>query len=247
MTSLLSLRHVSKRYPDGRRDIRVLDDVSLEVDEGEFVGVWGMRGSGKTTLLEVASGRVEPDEGEVWFDGRCLTGLSADARARLQRHNGIGLLYSEWRADRNAPAIEHVALPLLSDGMSLKEAQGPAWRTLERVGAAAYAHMPSGRLSRHERFRVGLAQALVGEPRVLLIDEPAGLSSPSEEASLFELLRSLGREDGIGVVIASEEVVAIRKAQRMMTIDAGKLRSNEERGTLVQFPERRPDKQHSRQ
>lgn len=90
--SLLELEHVSKRAHDGWRQIVVLDDVSLELDAGETLGVWGMRRSGKSTLLRIAAGRDLPDEGSVNFDGSEITRVSADKRAKLRRHAGIGLL-----------------------------------------------------------------------------------------------------------------------------------------------------------
>lgn len=236
--SLLSLEHVSRRLPDGRGEISVLDDVCWEIEAGDLIGVWGMRRSGKSTLLRVASGREKPHEGVVRFDGQDLTRMSPDQYARLQRRHGIGLLGADWRPERTRAAVDHVALPLLSDGMSLREAQGPAWRALERVGVTGCAHLPATRLSHGERVRVALAQLLVQEPRLLLVDEPAALLRPSEGVELYELLRSLGRDSPIAVVIASEDVAPIRKTQRIMSIGSGKLRAMDERGTLVQFPER---------
>ncbi len=236
--SLLSLEHVSKRYQDGRGHNSVLDDVSLELYDGDMLGIWGMRRSGKTTLLQVMAGREQPDEGTVRFDGQDVTNMSADRRTRLQRRGGIGLLSSDWRPARNKPVVEHVALPLLSDGMSLREARAPAWQALERVGVASCAHMPAERLSADERIRVALAQTLVHEPRVLLVDEPAVLLRPGEGVELYELLRSLGHQSQIAIVIASEELAPIRKARRVMSIDGGRLRAMEQPGTLVQFPDR---------
>jgi lipoprotein-releasing system ATP-binding protein len=243
--SLLSLEHVSKRFAEGRGQSTVLEDLSLEIDAGDFIGIWGIRRSGKTTLLRIAAGRELPDEGEVWFDGQRLTGMSPDRRATLQRRSGIGLLSSDWRPERNKPAVEHVALPLLSDGMSLHEARQPAWKALERVGAARWAHMPAGRLSQGERIRVALAQILVHEPRVLLVDEPAILLKPSEGVELYELLRSLTGSGGIAVVIASEDIAPIRKARRLMSLGGGKLRSTDQRGTLLPFPERASTRRRS--
>jgi putative ABC transport system ATP-binding protein len=243
--SLFSLEHVSKRYPDGRGLITALDDVSLDVDAGNYVGVWGMRRSGKTTLLEVAAGREPPDEGRVSFAGQDVTSMSPDRRARLQRRGGIGLLRSDWRPERNKAVIEHVALPLLSDGMSLREARQPAWRALERVGVSRCGYMSADELSQSERMRVALAQLLVHEPRLLLVDEPAVLLRPSEGVELYELLRSLVSDSGLAIVVASEDIAPIRKAQRTMSIGDGKLRSLEEPGIVVQFPDRTPGRQRS--
>jgi putative ABC transport system ATP-binding protein len=243
--SLLSLRHVNKRCLDGRKQLTVLDDVSLEIDAGDFIGIWGMRRTGKTTLLRVAAGTELPDDGQVCFDGRDITKLSADARAKLQRHDGIGLVCSDWQPGRNKPVLEHVALPLLSDGMSLREARDPAWRALERVGIAGCAYMPADRVSHGERVRVALAQTLVHEPRVLLVDEPAVPLRPSEGVELYDLLRSLGQDSQLAIVIASEDIAPIRKARRMFSIDGGQLRSMDRPGTLVQFPERPHARQRS--
>jgi putative ABC transport system ATP-binding protein len=244
--SLLSLEHVSKRYPDGRREITALDDVSLTVNEGDFVGIWGMRRSGKTTLLLVAAGRQLPDEGAVCFDGEEVTRMSPKQRVRLRRREGIGLLDAEWRPARNKLVVEHVALPLLSDGMSLREAKELAWNALERVGVAGCALTPAGRLSHSERMRVALAQVLAREPLVLLVDEPAVLASPSEGVKFYELLRSLSREASFAVVIASEDIAPIRTAQRMFSIEDGRLRSTDQPGIVVQFPERTHGRRHSR-
>jgi lipoprotein-releasing system ATP-binding protein len=236
--SLLSLEHITKRFAEGRGQTTVFEELSFQLDAGDFVGIWGMRRSGKTTLLRIAAGRELPDQGEVWFEGQELTRMSPDRRATLQRRHGIGLLCSDWRPERNKPAVEHVALALLSDGMSLHEARQPAWKTLERVGASRWAHMPAGRLSQGERIRVALAQILVHEPRVLLVDEPAILLKPTEGVELYELLRSLGEESGVAIVIASEDIAPIRKARRLMSLGAGKLRSTDPYGTVVPFPER---------
>ncbi len=236
--TLLALEHVTKRFVEGRGHTTVLDDLSLEVDEGDFVGIWGMRRSGKTTLLRIASGRELPDEGRVWFDRQEMTCMSPDRRAALRRRSGIGLLGSDWRPERNKPTVEHVALPLLSDGMSLHEARQPAWKALERVGAERLAHLPAGRLSQGERTRVALAQIIVHEPRVLLVDEPTALLKPGEGVQLYELLRSLRNSSGVAIVIASEDIAPIRKARRLMSLGGGKLRSTDQPGNLVPFPER---------
>jgi ABC-type ATPase involved in cell division len=236
--SLLSFTNVTKCFPDGLGEITVLDRVSFEVDEGDFIGVWGMRRSGKSTLLQIAAGRLLPDEGGVRFDGEEVTRMSSERRVRLRRHGGIGLVSAEWRPVRNKPVVEHVAFPLLSDGMSFREAREPAWRALERMGGSGLARMPVDELSQLERIRVALAQALVREPRMLLFDEPAVLLRPSQAVELYELLGSLGRDAGLAVVIASEEISAIRDARRIFSIDSGRLRTTDRQGTLVQLPER---------
>jgi putative ABC transport system ATP-binding protein len=234
--TLLSFENVSKRFPDGRREVAALEDVSLEVYEGDFVGLWGMRRSGKSSLLRIAAGEELPDEGRVFFDGQELTSLSPDRRARLRRHRGIALVVLEWHpAASNKPVVDHVALPLLSDGMSMRDARKGAYKALERVGIPDCAHGPLSGLSRSERVRVVLARSLVHQPRLLLVDEPAVLLRPSEAHALYDLLHSLGKQGDLALVVASEDIGPIRKARRVMSIDSGIVRSMDHPGTVLQF------------
>jgi putative ABC transport system ATP-binding protein len=239
--TLLSLKNVTKRFQDGAREIVVLDDVSLDVDVGELVGIYGERRSGKTTLLSIAGGLEVPDGGTVSFGGHDIVGMSVSGRARLRRRHGIALASGSWRPVTSGQLVlEHVAVPLTCDGPTLGEAEVVARHALEQVGGAAWAHVTTDRLSASERIRVELARALVREPRMLLVDEPgAGLSSPSDGRELYALLRSLAREFKVGVVIASEGTDATSGVDRFMTLDGGRLRSTDSRRRVVQFPERR--------
>ena len=119
--SLFAFEHVTKHHWDGRRPVVVLDDVSFEVDAGDFVGLWGMRRSGKSTLLRLAAGIELPDEGRILFDSEDLTQLTGDARAELLRAHGIGFVTSNWKPVASQKALEYVALPLLADSLSLRQ------------------------------------------------------------------------------------------------------------------------------
>ncbi len=130
--------------------------------------------------------------------------------------------------------------------MSLREARKRAWRVLERVALADRGHVRASRLSQSERVRVAIAQALIHEPRLLLVDEPAVLLRPSEGAELYALFASLGAEPQLALMLASEDVAAVRKARRVMSIDRGRVRSMDEPGALVQFSELAPRRSRSR-
>lgn len=222
--TLLSFSQVSKAYPDGRGETVVLNDVSFEIGAGDHLGIWGERRSGKSTLLRLAAGIEPPDTGSICFDGQIINGLSGSARAGLLRRHGIALSSSDWRPDPNHRVVDHVALPLLCDGASFREARNSARRTLARLDAGEYADMHSDRLARGELLRVGLARALVSGPRLLLIDEPAVLPSLSESEALYNLLADLAGGD-LTVVVASEDLAAIERAGRMMSISDGVVRS----------------------
>jgi predicted ABC-type transport system involved in lysophospholipase L1 biosynthesis ATPase subunit len=236
--TLLSLTQVTRRYGDGRREVTVLDRVSMDVDADDFVGIWGPRRSGKTTLLRVAAGIEAPDSGAVCFDGRVLTQMGANERVRALRAHGIAHVEGDWRPQLNQHCIDSVAMALLGDRVSLREARPLARRALERVGAGACAEEWTGRLSPGERMRVALARGLVREPRLLLVDEPAVSPSPNECQELYGLLRSLAREDGLAVVLASEDLDALEGTRRIMSISGGSLRSMDPEGVVVSFPGR---------
>ncbi len=241
-TPLLQFDAVTRRYRVGREWVSVLEDVSFQVDAGDFVGLHGERRSGKSMLLRIAAGWEPPDEGSVRFDGHDLSRLSGRQKARLRRRHGIGLASGIWRPNSNKPAIDHVAEVLLCDRVSPREAMGPALLALEQVGLSDRAHEPSDLLSQGELIRLGLAMRLAHRPRVLLVDEPAVLLRPNETAELYGLLASLGRDLGLALVIASEDIAPIRMARRRMSLDDGQLRvmdtppSSEQPGTVVDFP-----------
>jgi predicted ABC-type transport system involved in lysophospholipase L1 biosynthesis ATPase subunit len=233
--TLLSFSQVTKSYPRGREQVVVLNAVSLEIDAGDYIGLWGLRRSGKSTLLRVAAGIEQPDAGSVCFDGRVTNQMSPGERARLLRSGGIGLASSDWRPQPNQRALEHVALPLLSDHASMRGAKIAARHALDRVAAGYCADIWTHRLSLGELMRVALARALVRNPRVLLVDEPAVLPSPREAEALHALLRDLGRRRDLAVLVASEDVSAIQTAPRMLSITNGTVRSMDSTAVVLPF------------
>ena len=238
--TLLELKEVTRRLQDGVRPVAVLDQVSLEIEEGDVVGVFGERQSGKSTLLKVIAGIELPDAGVVSFEGQDIAQLSMSARTQLWRHWGIALVWCDWRPERGEqPVLEHVATPLTAGGITLAEAETIARPVLDRVGALPWAHLTTDRLSLDERIRVELARAMIREPRLLLVDEPAVLIDASASRELYELLRSLAKESRMALVIASEDMTPLLGVDRAMRISDGRVRSTDSRKRVVAFPERR--------
>jgi predicted ABC-type transport system involved in lysophospholipase L1 biosynthesis ATPase subunit len=238
--TLLALTEVSKCIRDGAKEIVVLDRVSVAVEQGDVVGVHGERRAGKSTLLRIMAGIETPDEGSVCFEGQDVAKQSVDARARMWRSEGIALVRGDWRPTlSDQPVIEYVALPLTAGGITLAEAEAMARPVLERVGALAWAHLATDRLSLNERLRVELAHAMIREPRLLLVDEPAVLIEPSASRELYALLRSLAKESRMALVIASEDITPILGVDRAMSISDGQLHTTDSRKRVVAFPERR--------
>jgi putative ABC transport system ATP-binding protein len=233
--SLLSFKNVSKNLQDGARQIAVLDDVSFDIDAGEYVGLWGSRRSGKSTLLELAAGIAQPDAGRILFAGEDIAQMRQDERAHQRRYGGIALARLDWRPTRSRPVAEHVGIPLTCCGVSLGNAESLARRTLKRIDASEVEDRMTDELNLSERIRVELARALIREPRLLLVDEPALLASPGESRALYALLRSLGRKNELTVVIASTEAAGIQGAPRVFTIDDGRVRSTDSRRKVLPF------------
>jgi len=233
--ALLSFQHVSKRSSDGRREVSVLTDVSFDIDAGEYVGLWGVRRSGKSTLLRLAAGIETPDEGAVLFDGQDLAQMGTEERVKRRRRGGIALALLGVRPKGNRPVLEHIAVPLVGCKVGWDEAEALARRMLKRVEASDLADMQTGDLGSSECVRVELARALVREPRLLLVDEPAILASPSEARELYALLRLLGRDKDLAVVIASREAHALEGAPRIFTVDNGRVRSTDSRRKVLPF------------
>lgn len=234
----LEVSDLGKRFPEGRRDLCVLEDSSFEIFADDFVGLWGTRRSGKSTLLRILSGIELPDIGSVRFDDVELTTLAPDARARFLR-NRIGLASFGCPTHRNRSVYQHVALAASADpSVTGRKARVMVRRALRRVEVAECAEWPLDRLTVGEQVRVELARAIVRGPDLLLIDDPPSLHSPSENRELHALLRSLGTESGRTVLIAACELETLKGVKRMMALGLGRLRTMDDPGTVLPFPDR---------
>ena len=240
MASLLSFANVSKRYDDGGREILVLDCVSLVIEEGVSVGVWGTRRSGKSTLLRLAAGITLADSGSVCFQGEDLKQMASSKRGRLLRREIAFMAASDWRANPGESVVDHVATSLGSEGLTMRDARRRAMQVLDRVeiGASGAAE-PTASLSPTERARVMLARALARSPRLLVFDEPALLPSLGDRDRFYTLLRSAAHEQEIALLIASEEMAALQGVGVMMSIADGEVVSTDRSGTVVRMPGRR--------
>ncbi len=248
MTPLLSFLNVSKRYPDGGREIAVLNGVSLEIEAGASVGIRGARRSGKSTLLRLAAGIALPDSGAVYFAGRDIARMPGSERGRLLRGEIAFMSAADWRATPGESVVDHVATSLGSEGLTMREARRRAMRVLDRVEVgAACAEEPTTTLSLDERARVMLARALARDPRLLILDEPVLLPNLGERDDFNRLLRTAASERDVTLLMASEEMVALQGLTVMMSLADGELVSSEPRGVVVPLGRRRAGTERSGQ
>jgi len=234
--TLLSLDGVTKRYARGYREVAALSDVSLDVEAGDFVAIWGGSRSGKTTLLRVAAGIEPPDGGRVAFDGRDVEALSRRARARLLLDE-IGCVWQTGRITRGLSVLDHVALPRFKE-RSHAHARSEAHAVLERVGAPQAAGARWHELTDGERTRVALAHALIRHPRLLLADEPTANLNMIEREQVLGVLRSVADEARVAIVMTAPDAPNLLQSHRLMSLDGGRLIKprSEQRGTLIDFP-----------
>ncbi len=224
---MISLRHITKRFPDGEREVAVLRDLDLDVAAGAFTAVVGPSGSGKSTLLYVAGGLDADFDGEAVVAGKDLRTLSARERASF-RNGSVGFVFQSFNLLPSLPAVENVMLPglFVPPGIpapSIGQLRGRALEALDRVGLADKASRLPGRLSGGERQRVAIARALLSRPAVLLADEPTGnLDAVSGEA-VIQLFSGMVR-DGVTVLVVTHEERVSSAAGQVLHLEDGRLR-----------------------
>jgi putative ABC transport system ATP-binding protein len=215
--TLLKLEHVSKRHNSGVRDRVALRDVSLELDSGELVAIWGMRRSGRSTLLRVAAGVEPPDTGVVRLGGRDLADHRGDVLG-----GEIGYCQKVLRPAEGRTILEDAIMGLLARGVSPSVAQARAWGALERAGAERCAALRPNELDGAETVRVAIARTLANQPKLLVIDEPTlGVGLLARDGILV-LLRSLA-DEGTAVLTSTGESTGLSGADRALSLGGGEL------------------------
>jgi putative ABC transport system ATP-binding protein len=216
-------RALARTYRRGPIAVPVLEAVDLELAAGEWLAVLGPSGSGKSTLLNLLGLLDRPDAGVYELAGEDVSDLGDTRRAEL-RNRRIGFVFQSFNLLPRTSALENVAAPLLYRGVRRPARLARARETLERVGLGDRADHDPTELSGGQLQRVAIARALVGEPALLLADEPTGNLDSRSGAEVLELFAGLHRAGSTVLMITHDPVVASR-AQRRMVLDAGRLRA----------------------
>ena len=220
--SVLTLEEVVKHYRGPEEPVRAVDGVSLTLAEGEMIALHGPSGSGKTTLLLLIAALLAPDSGEIRYRGESLAGMG-EARASEYLRRDVGFIHQGSQLMPHVSAVENAAVKLLLDGVPTRTARRRAAPWLERLGMGErMGHTPE-QLSGGERQRVAIARALVGEPTLVLADEPTGNLDSKRSLETVTLLRDIAREEGRSVVLVTHDVEAAAKADRSYTLRDGRL------------------------
>jgi ABC-type lipoprotein export system ATPase subunit len=203
----------------GGGSLRALDDVTLQIERGEFLALVGSSGSGKSTLMNVLGLLDEPDEGSYLLDGSDPARLSLDERAQL-RNERIGFVFQSFHLLPRMSALENVELPLLYSQRDAIDGRGQ--RALEAVGLADRADHGPAELSGGQQQRVAIARALVNDPDLLLADEPTGNLDTGSAREIMEIFRTLN-DDGRTIVLVTHDPAVAAQCRRVARLEGGQL------------------------
>jgi putative ABC transport system ATP-binding protein len=219
---LITLRDIRKTYHLGEVDLPVLKGVSLNLAAGELVALMGASGSGKSTLMNLLGCLDRHTSGEYWLDGREISKLTINERARV-RSRLIGFVFQSFNLLARTTALENVMMPLTYAHQTIpeREMKQRAAALLEKVGLADRAHHQPSQLSGGQQQRVAIARSLINQPRILLADEPTGNLDSQTSKEILEMFQQLNRTDGITIILVTHDSMVAGHAQRVIHIRDG--------------------------
>ena len=223
--AILKLTDICKDYMQGKEPVRVLKNINLTVEKGEYLAIMGPSGSGKTTLMNLIGCLDVPTSGEYELDGKNLKDLSDDAMAEI-RNKHIGFVFQHFHLMPKMDAVENVALPLLYAGVPLKERRERAQEALKAVGLEERMNFLPNQLSGGQCQRVAIARAMVGKPDILLADEPTGALDTKSGNQIMEIFRQLSKE-GMTILMITHEPSIAACADKTYHILDGELQTGE--------------------
>ena len=206
---ILEMKDICKDYYRGKEPVRVLKNVNLTVERGEYLAIMGPSGSGKTTLMNLIGCLDVPTSGEYLLEGQNLQNLSDNALADI-RNKHIGFVFQSFHLLPKMDALDNVALPLLYAGVPLKERRARAEEALKKVGLEERIHFLPNQLSGGQCQRVAIARAMVGNPTLLLADEPTGALDSKSGEQIMEIFRQLSQSGMTIIMITHEQAIAER-------------------------------------
>lgn len=218
---LLNLSHIYKDYQQEKLVVPVLKDVSLSVEEGEYVAIMGPSGSGKTTLMNIIGCLDLPTRGSYELSGQDVLACK-DRELADVRLNSIGFVFQSFHLLPRESALENVALPLIYAGVKKADREKRAAAALERVGLADRVDFKPTQLSGGQKQRVAIARAMVNNPKILLADEPTGALDSKSGKQIMELFERLN-EEGVTIVMITHDAKIASYAKRVIRIIDGEI------------------------
>ena len=226
--TILKLTDICKDYVQGKQTVRVLKNINLTVEQGEYLAIMGPSGSGKTTLMNLIGCLDVPTSGTYELNGKNLQNSSDNALADI-RNNYIGFVFQSFYLMPKLDAVDNVALPLLYAGVPLKERRARAVEALNAVGLGERIHFRPNQLSGGQCQRVAIARAIVSKPTLLLADEPTGALDTKAGNQIMDIFRALSKEGMTILMITHEPAIAQCADKTYHILDGELLTKGEER------------------
>lgn len=222
MKKMITGDNIMKRYGTGEEERNVLDGVSVEIHEGDFVSVMGPSGSGKSTLMFALSGMDRIDGGQVTFEGRDLAKLNDDELADLRR-SGMGFVFQQPTLMKNLNILDNIILPSLRDNqLGTAAVTNKARQLMQKVGIAELAKREITQASGGQLQRAGICRALMNSPRIIFGDEPTGALNQKSAEEIMDLLSSINGE-GTAVMLVTHDATVAARTERIMFMRDGRI------------------------
>ncbi|MGB7209925.1 MAG: ABC transporter ATP-binding protein [Pyrinomonadaceae bacterium] len=221
---MIRLQNVTKTVRSGTEDLTILDDVSIEIPDGQFVALTGASGSGKSTLLGLIAGLDSPSGGRITIDDDDITTMAEDGLADI-RSKKIGFIFQSFHLIPSLTAFENILIPMEIRG--LRDAKDRANVLLEDVDLTNRGHHYPTELSGGEQQRVAIARAFANQPKILLADEPTGNLDSKNGKHIFELMTGLHTKNNVTLVLVTHDIELAGQAQRQVVLRDGRVVSDE--------------------
>lgn len=222
---MISLKNIKKAYYDSDPPTIALNDISFEIDQGEFVAIMGPSGSGKSTLLHILSFMDRPTGGVYTFFGKKMNDLS-DSELAYIRNKEMGFVFQSFNLLGHASVYDNVEVPLLYSEVEIKDRKKLVEDAVNAVGLGDKMNVEAGKLSGGQKQRVAIARALVNNPRVIFADEPTGNLDSQSGAQVIKILEDLHAK-GHTIILVTHETYTAQFANRMITVRDGDVESDE--------------------
>lgn len=216
---MIEVKNVFKTYKMGKEELTVLSDVSIKIEDGEFVAIVGHSGSGKSTLMNLIGGLDRPSNGTIEIDGQDISKLKDKTMAKYRNQN-IGFVFQSFNLEPTLTALENVMMPLMFSGIREKKRKEMAVEALKLVGLEERMKHKPTELSGGQRQRVSIARALANEAKIILADEPTGNLDSKTGTNIMNLLKSL-KEKGYTIIMVTHNMEEAKNADRIIRIKDG--------------------------
>lgn len=224
--TLIDVKNIEKIYQLGSARVNALRGIDLQIQAGEFIAIWGPSGSGKTSLLNLIGLIDTPTSGEIYLAGERVDALADDDLAR-QRNHKIGFIFQNFNLVPVLDALENIMLPLQIRGLKHREVREKALVRLREVGLEEHGKKRPDKMSGGQRQRVAIARALVGDPALVIADEPTANLDSDNSRMIIELMRELNRRDHVTFIFSTHDPRLLEHVDRRIRLEDGRISAME--------------------